>query len=111
MVLPIHGEVAPKAPEGLKQYPHDVRLADPEAEPLIEPVRGLPRRAAARLQLGNLRALLAPDLERRLDERLTHAPAARRIVDHDLVQPRLDPERRGVDDHGRRAHDLLAVSG
>ena len=63
---------------------------------------GLATRAAAGLKLRDLRPTLATDVERCPDQRLANAFSADRLVDHDLVEPRLDPERSRVDDHGGR---------
>jgi len=72
-------------------------------------VRGLARRAASRLKLGDLRAACASDVERRFDQRLANALAACAGIDDDLVQPRLSPERCGVHDDRRRTDNRVAV--
>src|SRR3954452_12631558 len=107
------GAYAPPKPDmnglSLEREPVDVGLVVLEAQPLIELVGGLTRRATGEADV--LRTAPPGFVERRRAERCAHALAAHGPVDDDVLDPRLETGRDPVEGERQAAHDAAVDAG
>src|SRR4051812_47886040 len=87
--------------------PIDVRLPGDEPQALGKPVRRLTR--GTRREIDGLAAFATGHVQREAVQRLAGAHAARRLVDHDVLDPGPHAGRYAEDDEREAAHDPSLV--